>query len=44
MNGSRFSEAYVFVPCTPQIKEGDMGVYGIAVLRFFSCAISVILI
>ena len=25
-------------------KEGDMGVYGIAVLGFFSCGISVILI
>ena len=26
------------------LKEGDMGVYGIAVLGFFSCGISVILI
>ena len=26
------------------LQEGDMGVYGIAVLAFFSCGISVILI
>ena len=27
-----------------KVKEGDMGGYGIAVLSFFSCGISVILI
>ena len=27
-----------------KLKEGDMGVYGIVVLGFFSCCISVILI
>ena len=30
--------------CIESLKEGDMGVYGIAVLGFFSCGISVILI
>ena len=30
--------------CIAQYSEGDMGVYGIAVLGFFSCGISVILI
>ena len=30
--------------CIESLKEGDMGVYGIAVLGFFSCSISVILI
>ena len=29
---------------SPRLYEGDMGVYGIAVLGFFSCGISVILI
>ena len=33
-----------FYTGTTFIKEGDMGVYGIAVLGFFSCGISVILI
>ena len=31
-------------PSNKSRKEGDMGVYGIAVLGFFSCGISVILI
>ena len=32
------------IPISGCIAEGDMGVYGIAVLGFFSCGISVILI
>ena len=33
---------YLYI--SSHVHEGDMGVYGIAVLGFFSCGISVILI
>ena len=36
--------AYYLSNCSFVNIEGDMGVYGIAVLGFFSCGISVILI
>ena len=36
--------ALSFWPVLPKKIEGDMGIYGIAVLVFFSCGISIILI
>ena len=39
-----YSPLYRSIRFVSPIIEGDMGVYGIAVLGFFSCGISVILI